>query len=315
VSVLLTHSFLGPLAAFLSAVTWALGSANYSKMIRDYRPFDVNFTRALFALPLFILAALITSGGPSATFEAYRALDTTHISWMVLSIVASYAIGDILFFMSTIALGVPGALAIASGFPILTALAAALIDHEMPTSLQWLGLFLAIAGMVLVILNGPKGTPPGEGSLPRPKLNSWLHKKWVGVALAALTAASWGTNSYSVAKGGVGVNPAIANSIRMAVALVLISILSLAITRTRARPMDRVAVKKYGWVFVLEAFFGSYLFVYGLSHSSVMLGSTLASLTPVVAVPIAVLLKLERFSWVRSLAVLTVVVGLSLLFR
>lgn len=314
-SVLFTHSFLGPLAAFLSAVTWALGSANYSKMIRDYRPFDVNFTRALFALPLFILATLITSGGPSAALEAYRALDTTHISWMVLSIVASYAIGDILFFMSTIALGVPGALAIASGFPILTALAAVLIDHESPTPLQWVGLFLAIAGMVLVILNDPKGTPPGEGALPRPKLNPWLHKKWVGVALAALTAASWGTNSYSVAKGGVGINPAVANSIRMAVALILISIISLLTTRTRARPMDRVAVKKYGWVFILEAFFGSYLFVYGLSHSSVMLGSTLASLTPVVAVPIAVVLKLERFSWVRSLAVLTVVVGLSLLFR
>lgn len=309
------HSLLGPFAALMSSFTWALGSANYSKMIRDYRPFDVNYTRALFALPLFIIAAIITSGGIHAAIDSYQTVNLNQFSWMAVSIVASYAVGDTLFFMSTIALGVPGALAIASGFPILSALAAVFIDHEMPSFLQWTGLFLAVTGIALIILNDPTGTPKLNEGLPRPRLNPWLQKKWVGVSLATLTAASWGTNSYAVAKGGSGMNPAIANSIRMAVAVALIAMISAVTTRTRARIMDLSAIKKYGWVFVIEAFFGSYLFVYGLSHSPIMLGSTLTSLAPVVAVPISVALKLERFSWVRTLAVLTVVVGLSLLFR
>lgn len=313
-SVTFDHSVLGPLAAFLSSITWAIGSANYSKMTRIYRPFDVNFTRALVALPFFLLAVVITSGGVPETIEAFRAVDSLHFSWLTVSILASYALGDVFFFMSTASLGVPGALAIASGFPILTALAGVIFDQQMPTVLQWSGLFLAISGMVLVILNEPKGSPKLESGTEQAR-HPWLKKRWVGVTLAVLTATAWGVNSYAVAKGGDGLNPAVANSIRMLVALVLIAILSFLVTRVRTRPLDFASVRKYGWLFIVEAFCGSYFFVYGLSHSTIMLGSTLASLAPVLSVPIAVGLKLERFSWVRTLAVLTVVLGLSLLFR
>lgn len=310
------HSVLGPLAAFLSSITWAVGSANYSKMIHKYRAFDVNFTRALVALPFFLLAVVITSGGIPGAIDAFRDLDSLHFSWLSLSILASYALGDIFFFLSTASLGVPGALAIASGFPILTALAGAVFENEMPTLLQWTGLLLAITGMILVILNDPKGAPiqgtePIDGQKTR---YHWVKKRWVGVTLAVLTAMSWGMNSYAVAKGGEGLNPAVANSVRMVVALVLIAAIGFLTTRVRVRPLELPAVRKYGWLFIVEAFFGSYFFVYGLSHSSIMLGSTLASLAPVLAVPIAVGLKLERFSWVRTLAVLIVVLGLSLLF-
>lgn len=315
-SVASDPSVLGPIAAFLSSVTWAIGSANYSKMTRQYRAFDVNFTRALFAVPCFLLAALITTGGPVEMLEAFRGVDSTHLSWLSISILSSYALGDIFFFMSTVSLGVPGALAIASGYPILTALAGAIFDHENPSSLQWTGLILAISGMILVILKNPKSTSklPAEALDERAR-HPWLKKRWIGATLAGLTAISWGMNSYAVAKGGNGVNPAVANSIRMIVALILIALVSILSTKTHVRSLNFSAVRKYGWLFILEAFFGSYLFVYGLSHSSIMLGSTLASLAPALSVPIAVALKLERFSWVRTLAVLIVVVGLSLLFR
>jgi drug/metabolite transporter (DMT)-like permease len=55
--------------------------------------------------------------------------------------------------------------------------------------------------------------------------------------------------------------------------------------------------------------------VYGLTHTSLVVGNTLSALAPVLSVPVSVALKLEKFSWIRTLAVLTVVVGLSLLFR
>ncbi len=310
------HSIFGPIAAFTSAVTWALGSANYSKMTKKYRAFDVNFTRALFALPLFIIASIVTSGGLDASVTAFLSVDFSHFSWLTISILSSYAIGDILFFMSTVSLGVPGALAIASGFPILTALAGVLFDQQIPTLSQWAGLLIAITGVVLVILNDPLASTKIITEIPdEPVRHPWVTKRWVGVTLATLTAVAWGTNSYAVAKGGYGLNSAVANSIRMGVALVLIATVSLLATRTRVRALDLPAVRKYGWLFITEAFLGSYLFVYGLSHSSIMLGSTLASLSPVLAVPISVALKLEQFSWVRAAAVLTVVVGLSLLFR
>ncbi len=312
----LNHAVLGPVAAFLSAVTWAIGSTNYSKMTRHYRAFDVNFTRAIFALPFFILAGVMTTGGFGDALAAFRGVDRAHFTWLTVSILSSYALGDIFFFMSTASLGVPGALAIASGFPILTALAGAVFDHEMPTLTQWCGLVLAISGMILVILNDPKAPPKlTDESVTEKARHPWLKKRGVGVVLAGFTAVAWGMNSYAVAKGGEGVNPAIANSIRMFMALFLIATVSGLATRTSVRPMKSVDIRRYGWLFIIEGFMGSYLFVYGLSHSSIMLGSTLASLSPVLAVPIAVSMKLERFSWVRTTAVATVVVGLSLLFR
>ena len=67
------------------------------------------------------------------------------------------------------------------------------------------------------------------------------------------------------------------------------------------------------WVFVLEAFGGSYFFVYGLSHTHLALASTLTSLAPVLSVPVALALKIERFSIGRTLGVCTVVIGLCLL--
>lgn len=303
---------LGPLFAFLSAATWAFGSAQYSKLTRTYRPFDVNFTRALFAFPCFIVAVFVTSGGFSEGIDAYRALDWETSGWLLVSILASYAIGDVFFLWSTVSLGVPGAIAIASGYPILTALFGELFEGQTMRGLNWLGLALAIGGIVLVILNDPKGVPrSGEEISAHPRLK----KKWIGVVLAVATAVAWATNSYSVAKGGHGLNPAVANSFRMGMAMPLIATFSYLTSKSGITPLGRAVVRRYAWVFIVESFLGSYFFMYGMTHTSLVLGSTLAALAPVLSVPVSIALKLERFSWVRSVAVLIVVAGLSLLFR
>ncbi len=303
---------LGPLFAFLSAGTWAYGSANYSKLTRKYRPFDVNFSRALFALPCFVLAAFVTSGGLAAGLDAYRALGWENAGWLLVSVLASYGIGDALFLWSTVSLGVPGAIAIASGYPILSALIGLLFEGQPMHGTQWIGLAVAIFGIILVILNDPKGVPvSGEEVRAHPRLK----KKWLGVTLAVLTAIAWSMNSYSVMKGGRGLNPAVSNSFRMAMALPIIATLSYLATMSGITPLGRAVVRRYVWVFFIETFLGSYFFMYGMTHTTLVLGSTLGALAPVLSVPVSIALKLERFSWVRTAAVLTVVVGLSLLFR
>ncbi len=306
----------GPAVAFLSACTWALGSATYSKLVREYRPFDLNFTRAMIALPAFIVFVFLAHGGWQGGVAAYEALTRSHAGWLLLSVICSYAVGDVFFLWSTVSLGVPGALAIASGYPILTALLGYFFEGQAMSAIQWFGLAVAVFGIALVILNDPKKVvdgPAREGT--EVKSHRWLKKKSVGVTLAIITAFAWATNSYSVVKGATGLHPAVANSLRMAISLGLIATLSLATTQSWVRPLPMARMRTYGWIFFVESFLGSLFFVYGLSHSSFALGATLSSLAPVLTVPIAVALKLERFSWVRAVAVLTVVVGLSLLFR
>lgn len=310
---------LGAIFSFLSSCTWALGSSNYSALSRDFSPFRVNLSRALFALPLFVLAVFATTGGWAAGIEAYSHLGWRHLGWFVASMLSSYAFGDVLFLWSTRSLGVPGALALASTYPIVTAIVGLVFFGEPLRPLQWLGLLVAVGGTMAVILTLP---PPAEtaGELGPTKTlaetrrdQSWLSRKPVGIALAFLASLCWCVNSFSVAKGGADIHPAVGNTVRMALAIVLSSAIGLAVSRTVVVPLPKPTLRKYAWVFVIESFAGSYFFMYGLSRSSLVLGATLASLAPVIAVPVAVLMRLEKFSWKRSLAVATVVGGLALL--
>jgi drug/metabolite transporter (DMT)-like permease len=67
------------------------------------------------------------------------------------------------------------------------------------------------------------------------------------------------------------------------------------------------------WVFFLETCLGSFFYIYGLSHSPLAVASTLTSLAPVLSVPVAIVLGLERFSFVRTLGICLVVLGLCFL--
>ncbi|MBC7384861.1 MAG: DMT family transporter [Cryobacterium sp.] len=305
-------STLGPLSAFFASVTWAVGSATYSKLSRNNRPFDVNFTRAALALPCFLIAALVFNGGWNATVNAFESISSTKLGWLTLSVFASFALGDLFFLWSTLSLGVPGALAVASGYPVLMTLAGVLFEGEALTLASATGVALVVIGIVLIVLNDPKGTPPPGIEA---KSHPLLKKKSVGIFCAVFTMFAWALNGYAVSRGGAGIDPFVGNAIRMSTSLIVISILSLSFTRTRATLLPKNILAANAPVILFESFIGSALYVYGLSRSSIVLGGTLSSLAPMLSVPIAVALKLERFSWVRSIAVVIVVAGLSLLFR
>lgn len=306
---------LGPVAALLSSCTWAIGSTTYSKLARDHRPFDINYSRAILAVPFFILVIVLMNSGLTGAYDAIRNVSAANVTWLSISVVASYAVGDLFFLWSSIALGPPSALAIASSYPILITLIGVFFDDQQLRAVQWTGLFLSISGVALVILNAPKQLAPLKTEQQEIQAHPFLKKKSIGVACALLTTCFWAMNGYSVAKGGAGVDPFMGSFIRMIAAILFIAIISLVVTRKRPRLLPRPELKKYGWVFVLESFLGSCFFLYGLSRSSLVLGSTLTALAPVLAVPVSIALKLERFSWVRTFALLLVIAGLSLLFR
>lgn len=287
------------MGAFLSSVTWAVGSAVYSRRARERSAFSVNFTRATIALPLFAVASFVVAGGIGEGLEAFAALRPAHVSWLFLSMAASYAVGDALFMWSTRSLGVPGALAIASSYPLWTALA----GRDPLSPAQWLGLLLTVGGMGVVILNAPGTSTDGLSD-----------SKVKGTFLALGTSLLWALNSYSVAKGAQGILAPVGNCIRMFWALLL----TWGLSRIRARPGERLLIRprelgRDFWVFAGESFAGSYFYVYGLAHSPLVLAATLSSLAPVLAVPIAWVLGLEKVSVIRTLGVLSVVLGLGLL--
>jgi drug/metabolite transporter (DMT)-like permease len=69
-------------------------------------------------------------------------------------------------------------------------------------------------------------------------------------------------------------------------------------------------IRANGWVFLIEAYGGSYFYTYGLAHAPLAIGATLSSLAPILSVPVAIALKLEKFSPIRTLGVCLAVLGL-----
>jgi uncharacterized membrane protein len=298
--------WLGPLCSFLSSVTWTIGSANYSRLSREYSVFAINFSRAFFALPLFAVAVFVTHGGWVGGVSALASIRSSHVGWLTLSMVASYGLGDALFLWSTRSLGVPGALAIASAYPIWTALAGLIFKNSAITISQGSGMLLTLAGVVLVILNAPSKI---AGTVDHARLLN----RWVGVLLAVITSVLWALNNYAISRGGVDLSAPVGNVVRMVLAMSI----SFGFGRLFAPKTSFVLPPRVfmgmAWLFVLEAFGGSYFFFYGLVHSPLIIAATLSSLAPVLGVPVAWLLGLEKISWARTLGVGLVVTGLWIL--
>ncbi|MCS7155454.1 MAG: DMT family transporter [Bacteroidota bacterium] len=296
-------SWLGPTSAFLSSVTWALGTAAYGRLIRRYSGYAINTSRALVALPLFALTVLA-----AGVWTDWGKLDGGRLGWLVVSMIASYGLGDVFFFWSTRTLGVPGALAIASTYPIWTALGGWALGEAPLSGLQWAGLLLVVGGMGLVILYGPQEVFESGGPIPR-----FAGRRSVGLGLAFAASLLWALNNVAIDQGGTGLSTPAVNTVRMLLALGICPLMAAWLMPGTPRALPFTVLRRYFWVMALEAYGGATFFVYGLVHAPLAVAATLSSLSPVLAVPIAWIMGLERPSWGRTFGVAAVAAGLGLL--
>jgi drug/metabolite transporter (DMT)-like permease len=290
-------TFLGPMAAFGSSVTWAWATIGYSQLAKHNSAFAVSFVRSLVGLPLFLLATLIFSG-----LNDFANVSSGHIGWFALSSFASYGFADALFLFSTRSLGVPGALAITATYPLFTALFGYFFRSETLNAMQVFGLLITIAGVIVVVST----TPVKEAKSQKKEILT-------GVALALATSILWAINGFAVANGTVGISIFVANVLRLVCGLIVVAICGKIILPRKSMLISKSDLSFGLKYFSVEAFFGSLFFTYGLSHSSLAIGSTLSSLAPVVSVPMAWIFKTEKVTPVRTAGICSVVVGLTLL--
>jgi drug/metabolite transporter (DMT)-like permease len=71
--------------------------------------------------------------------------------------------------------------------------------------------------------------------------------------------------------------------------------------------------KKFGLIFLIEGFLGSLFFIYGVSNSSLAVGSAMTSLSPVVSVFALWIFLRQRPSGTTLLGIVTTIVGIVLL--
>ncbi len=295
----------GPWSSFLSSFTWALGATVYSKLSEKYSSPAVNFARALVAFPLFILTLFIFNNFDPSIFTAFFSLEFRRWGWFLLSILGSFVIGDTLFFLSTHCIGVPAALAIASTYPIWAAISGWIFLGNPFHAKVGFGVFLTVVGTILVILAKRR---PGNSSLTKQPHNIWL-----GVIFAFATSLFWALNSFALSIAGAGVSPVFSNVIRAGMSLILCPIVGFIMYRKSFSFLPISQLKKSSWIFVIEAFGGSLLFLYGINHSNLATASALSSLAPVIALCLAWALGREKVSFYNTVALGFVALGIWML--
>ncbi|OQW46821.1 MAG: hypothetical protein A4S09_02630 [Proteobacteria bacterium SG_bin7] len=288
---------LGPLAAFGSSITWAWASLGYSKLAKHNSAFAVSFTRSMFGFPMFVVTTLLVG-----QISDFYKVTFSHLGWFALSTFSSYGFADALFLSSTRSLGVPGALAITSTYPIWTALFGYFFKSETLVPLQLLGLGITIVGVITVVLT----TPARNEKTNRKDIAT-------GICFAMATSILWAVNGFAIANGTLGISIPVANVLRLISGVVMTPLFAKILLPRAPLTMTKADVKFGAKYFMVEAFFGSMFFTYGLAHSPLAIGATLSSLAPVVSVPMAWVLKTEKVTINRTLGILAVVLGLAFL--
>lgn len=305
-SISYSSPMLGAFAALTSSFTWALGITAYSKMAQRHSPFVINFTRACIGFPFFALAAVLFSNLGVGTRPVFDGFSASSVFWFFIAQIASYGLGDACFMWSALWMGVPGALAIGSVYPIWSALFGMVVHGDTLSILGTLGLALCVGGTVLVILSGSRrdGSSAG-GEAPRPTAK--------GVLLALVASFFWSLNTIAISNTGPHLSSFSSNTLRMFISLILCAVFAKATSPRRSLFLGRDEYRRFGIVIILEVFVGSTVFLYGLSHAPLAVASALSALSPVIAAPIAWWKRTERFEPFKFLGIVSVVVGIVLL--
>ena len=293
---------LGALAAFTASVTWAFASTRYAQAAQDAGSVRVNLVRALSASLLWLVAlALLDSPAALLAIDLERAL------LLAGSIACSYAIGDSVFYAAATRAGVSVALAVATIYPLWAALYGALARAEPFGPLRVLGVFSCVGGVAALLAQTRAGS-----SLERAA-------GVAGVGLALLTSLFWAGNAVFLKLGAEGLSLYQTNALRFSLGALLLWLQLPFKRRREAAPSGQpsaslVRLLRRLWLPLLaDTGLGSVAFVYGITHTDLALGATLSSLSPLVALPMAVALGSERVTPGKALAVTITVAGVVLL--
>lgn len=277
---------VGETAALGSALLWAVSSILMGSLTGRMPAVVISALRALFgaAFLLAVAALLLVSG-------AARAPGPAAAAGLAGSGVLGLGLGDTAYIRSLRHIGVSRAFPVSMAtYPLLTFVLAVALIGEAVTPPVAVGAALVIAGVILVVLGGR--LPGSEGRSARSRREVWL-----GTALVLTAAVLWAFASVWLRAAADGVQPAVAQAIRLPVAAVVTAGLARGAGHALWSP-------RYGWRGLMALLLtgvvgtgaGSMLFVLAVQRAGAAKTAVLSSTAPLFALPLAALLLGERLT-------------------
>lgn len=294
---------LGEVYALATAACWTGTAMFFAAAGRRIGSLVVNFIRLLMALALLALVTSFTRGLPLPT-------DATGHAWLWLSLsgLVGFTFGDLCLFRAFVLLGPRLSTLVMSFSPVLTALFGWLILGETLSSMQIIAMSLIVGGIGWAVLDR-QPTAPGDGT-PR--------DRWIGLLLG-FGGAVGQAGGLVLSKYGMGSFDALAaNEIRIIAGTVGFAVI---FTVTGWWPKVRAGLAKgkamlfTGAGAIAGPFLGVSFSLLAVQNTETGVAASIMGITPVLIIPITVIVNRERIGFGGIAGAIIAVVGVSLLFQ
>lgn len=291
----------GELAALGAAASWACTALAIEGGARRIGSLSVNLVRLVFGFAFLSLAALAVRGVPLPVDASPH-----NWAWLAMSGLVGFTFGDLCLYRAYIVLGPRLSSLMMALVPPITALIGWGALGETLTGRDLLGMTLTVVGIGWAILERGRGAETGP-----------IHVSFAGVALGFGGALGQAVGLILSKIGLAGYDVLAANQVRVLAGAAGYVLLFFAL---RWWPNVRTGIRDVpalGYC-ALGAFFGP---VVGVSLSLIAVRETVAgvaasimALTPVLIIPLVVVLRKERVGLGGLVGAVIAVTGVALLF-
>jgi drug/metabolite transporter, DME family len=292
---LLAQPSVGALCALGSAFTWAVTSMLARTLQPPLTSVSINAIRSTVA-GVVLLGWVVAVDGVAVM----TSISATTFGLLALSIAIAVGVGDNFFFESSRMVGLAAAMTIATSYPLITTVLAALVLGEAITMWVVIGGAMTLAGVVLIVSGGQH--------------RAERHEHYgLGVAAAVLASLAWGIAPILMKTPLQEMDAAAAQAVRLPVAAALLWITPWA--RGAVRQLVEGGQGLVGRMALLSLLtvFSSVMYVAGIKYAGVAVGSILSSVAPMFAIALGVIFLHERLSPGAVLGILVTIAGVIVL--
>jgi len=299
------QEYLGEIAALLTAACWTVTAMAFESAGKRVGALSLNLIRLLIGLIFLAIYNAIFNDGflPSATSYQWF--------WLTLSGVVGFVLGDLFLFRAFILIGARISMLIMALVPPITALIGWITLGEVLSGMEFLGMGITLAGIVMVI-STKLDLKNGTFSLKR-KMGPLL----LGILLALGGAVGQAAGLVLSKKGMQNMNAFEATQIRIMAGVVGFTLV-ITLFKRWGHLIGALKDLKAMKFMTLGSFTGPFLGVsfslLAVQHTDTGIAATLMALTPVMIIPAAILLNKERIKIIEIIGAVISIAGVALFF-
>jgi drug/metabolite transporter (DMT)-like permease len=287
---------IGIIAALASAASWALGAILFKKIGENVSPFGMTLTKGIFGVILLGLALLI---------QGIEIIPLNATCMLFISGIIGITIGDTLFFASLQYLGAKVQIIFFMLGQIITAILGLLILKEMPFLMQWIGIFITLLGVLVVLWD---------------KIFSNSNSKTAikGIVLGLLAMFCFSVSLIIAKKAMISISTLSAVFIRMTAGTLGMLIYGLFVNKVRSwlNPFQNrnMLLFFFGSVCIVT-FGGFWLSLVSLKHLDVAVASALGTVEPLFVLPLAFFILKEKITKVELIGAALTIAGVIFIIK